>query len=129
MPNELQHQSNIIKAVIASGGWGFKLSNAFLSGIPDLLLLHKGRVAFVEVKLVTTCAQVVKTSPVQVLVLNKVKAVGCMAALLVVVAGERGKPKYFAAFESFKPRRIDDGGFVTMNVGHDLDLEKLFSGV
>lgn len=38
MARELAHQTDIRKSVIKDGGYGFKLSNRFTLGIPDLLI-------------------------------------------------------------------------------------------
>lgn len=41
MANELDCQRLVVKAVREHGGFGFKMSNRFLAGIPDLLIQHE----------------------------------------------------------------------------------------
>lgn len=51
MPNELWFQRQLIEAAKALGGYGQKLSNRFISGVPDLLLqVPKNRTILAEVK-------------------------------------------------------------------------------
>lgn len=40
--NELQIQREVVRDLIAAGGFGFKSNNRFLIGVADLYLLHHG---------------------------------------------------------------------------------------
>lgn len=52
MPVETDYQKHILDVIIAEGGYGIKLSNRFLVGIPDLFIKPLHAVAsLVEVKL------------------------------------------------------------------------------
>lgn len=54
MPVETDYQGDIVKAVKAEGGYGVKMSNRFLIGVPDLYLKPLGLPSMlVEVKLLT----------------------------------------------------------------------------
>lgn len=52
MASELIFQRKVIEACRELGGRGIKMSNRFMAGVPDLLLLYEGRTYLVEVKLV-----------------------------------------------------------------------------
>ena len=43
-------ERNLNKEVKALGGWSIKLLSNIITGLPDRLVLHKGRAYFVEVK-------------------------------------------------------------------------------
>jgi len=48
--DELRFQRRLKEECIRQGGMGWKLSNQFLAGIPDLVLILNGVTAFVECK-------------------------------------------------------------------------------
>ena len=43
-------ESNLNKEVKALGGWSIKILSNFITGLPDRLVLLKGRAYFVEIK-------------------------------------------------------------------------------
>ena len=52
MKKETDVQAELVKATTDAGGWGLKLNNRFLKGIPDLLLKWPTRpAALIEVKI------------------------------------------------------------------------------
>ena len=64
-------ERNLNKEVKALGGWSIKILSNFITGLPDRLVLHKGRAYFVEVK-----SQGKKPSPIQRVVHKKLEALG-----------------------------------------------------
>jgi hypothetical protein len=92
MPVETDYQGDIVKAVKAQGGYGVKMSNRFLIGVPDLYLKPLGLSSMlVEVKLLTdypiladTKLAVAITALQRISLLDHQKAGGVSAWLLLV---------------------------------------------
>ena len=64
-------ERNLNKEVKALGGWSIKILSNFITGLPDRLVLLKGRAYFAEVK-----SQGKKPSPIQRIVHKKLEALG-----------------------------------------------------
>lgn len=65
-------ENKLKKAVESRGGIAFKFTSPGAAGVPDrLVLLSLGKLAFVEVK-----AKGKKPRPLQVVTMNKIKALG-----------------------------------------------------
>ena len=64
-------ERNLNKEVKALGGWSIKILSNFITGLPDRLVLLKGRAYFVEVK-----SEGKKPSPIQRAVHKKLGALG-----------------------------------------------------
>ena len=64
-------ERNLNKEVKALGGWSIKILSNFITGLPDRLVLLKGRAYFVEVK-----SEGKKPSPIQRVVHKKLEALG-----------------------------------------------------
>ena len=64
-------ERNLNKEVKALGGWSLKILSNFITGLPDRLVLIKGRAYFVEVK-----SEGKKPSPIQRVVHKKLEAIG-----------------------------------------------------
>ena len=64
-------ERNLNKEVKAIGGWSIKILSNFITGLPDRLVLLKGRAYFVEVK-----SEGKKSSPIQRVVHKKLESLG-----------------------------------------------------
>ena len=64
-------ERNLNKEVKALGGWSIKILSNFITGLPDMLVLLKGRAYFVEIK-----SEGKKPSPIQRVVHKKLEALG-----------------------------------------------------
>lgn len=86
MLTELQLQSKLVDAVKKAGGFGYKQSNKFLAGPPDLYLSHPAiGPAFIEVKLNDPSSKVVNITPLQTLTMQKMQAAGSRCGVCVLV--------------------------------------------
>jgi len=86
MPTELDMQEKLVDAVKkVEGGYGFKLSNKFLAGIPDLFLSTPSvGPVLLEVKMVEGPEQLVLLTPLQRHVIIRLKAAGTAAGIIVI---------------------------------------------
>ena len=64
-------ERNLNKEVKNLGGWSIKILSNFITGLPDRLVLIKGRAYFVEVK-----SEGKKPSPIQRVVHKKLEVLG-----------------------------------------------------
>lgn len=98
MPNELDVQSEFQKAVKAGGGYAFKTSNRFLSGIPDMFVaLPPWPVMLIEWKKIETPKRKgtlieVALTPLQ---REKMKILGLAGAVCGWVLAVRGRAGYY----------------------------------
>jgi hypothetical protein len=86
MPTELDMQEKLVEAVKKiEGGYGFKLSNKFLAGIPDLFLSTPSvGPVLLEVKMVDGPEELVLLTPLQRHVIIKLKAAGTAAGIVAI---------------------------------------------
>ena len=96
MAGELLLQRNLIKATETLGGYGLKLSNRFLIGIPDLLLHVPGySTSLIECKF-TTIPKLAKTpvkvalTPLQRDTIRQMQKAGMKAGWCLFVADREG---------------------------------------
>ena len=71
-------ERNLNKEVKALGGWSIKILSNFITGLPDRLVLLKGRAYFVEVK-----SEGKKPSARQRVVHKKMEALGFPVSVIV----------------------------------------------
>jgi hypothetical protein len=83
--SELDIQSKLVAACKEAGGYGYKQSNKFLAGVPDLYLSHYSYgPIFVEVKLLPATSTVVAVTPLQEETMKKMRAAGSKVCILAV---------------------------------------------
>jgi hypothetical protein len=86
MPTELQLQAELVKACKEAGGFGYKQSNKFLAGPPDLYLSHpETGPVFIEVKLNDPSSKVANVTPLQTETISRMQAAGSRCAVCVLV--------------------------------------------
>lgn len=118
MKSEVDHQGDIVKAVKRLGGWGKKLSNRFLIGIPDLGIVIRPYGHFIiEVKMVehaATTNRPVNTglTDLQAINLRDIAASGgnC-GVLLICKTATRGNHKvwgYYGPAETYNPKEFHE---------------------
>ena len=90
--SELKFQRALIKELKEIQGHGWKSSNQFLAGIPDLVMIHPDYPAcFIETKVVKVDQMFngkiipIKTTPLQKANLRKIQSAGGMAGIVVLV--------------------------------------------
>lgn len=82
--NELEIQSHLIRQIKIDGGWGCKMNNKFLAGIPDLLLAHPLiGTGFAEVKIVKSGGLVLLT-PLQKETLKRMRGAKMHVGVIAV---------------------------------------------
>lgn len=118
MKDETSYQHDIIKAVVALGGWGKKLSNRFLIGIPDLgIVLRPFGQMIIEVKKVEHAASTnrpVNTGLTDLQSINLrdiAKSGGNCGVLLLAPGDKRGTLKvggYFGPAETYIPKEFHE---------------------
>lgn len=118
MKNETAYQAEIVKAVKELGGWGKKLSNRFLIGVPDLVIvLRPFGTMIVEVKKVdhhpsTNRAVDSGLTPLQESNLREiVQAGGNCGVLLISPGGPRGALKVwgiYGAASTYVPKEFHE---------------------
>ena len=93
--NELGYQRLILKAVTEVGGCGWKLSNKFLVGIPDLVMsMPWFGTSFWEVKMAQMPKKIPgmvkwKCTKLQLDTLQKLNAAGARGGFIVIAKGDR----------------------------------------
>jgi hypothetical protein len=86
MPTELQLQAELVKACKEAGGFGYKQSNKFLAGPPDLYLSHEATgPVFIEVKLNDPSSKVANVTPLQTDTIQRMQKAGSRCAVCVLV--------------------------------------------
>lgn len=75
--SEKTTERKLNKEVKALGGWSIKILSTFITGLPDRLVLLKGRAYFVEVK-----SEGKKPSPIQRAVHKKLESLGFPVAII-----------------------------------------------
>lgn len=95
---EVDYQKKIIDAVNSQGGYGLKMSNRFLAGVPDLLIhLRPYPTAVVEVKMLTSPVNLDtpmqlghSITPLQRSTLLRMRKAGLMTGWVGILCGIRG---------------------------------------
>lgn len=134
MLTELQLQSKLVEAVKRIGGFGYKQSNKFLAGPPDLYLSHPATgPVFIEVKLNQPGHNVVLVSPLQESTIIRMQNAGSRCGVLVLmpltdIIG--GYDLFFTSDPSLK--RLDKGAWSEFHKGRGeewpiLDVMRLAS--
>jgi hypothetical protein len=119
---ELKYQKELVNATRAAGGYGIKMNNRFLAGVPDLLLklpqwacTYYVEVKHEDFKCVPTNLRI-KLTELQRLEIKKMQAAGMQAGWAVFVT-EKGKGPIVVSSSDYECRSIDltDANFVVWN--------------
>lgn len=100
--NELEIQSNIARSMSDDyGGFGVKLNNKFVAGIPDLLLSCVATGPFfLEIKMIEGPNGIINLTPLQAHKIAVMQHAGCLVG---VAAIEGGKGKYII-YVTYSPK-------------------------
>lgn len=93
MPTELELQAKLVEAVKEAGGFGYKQSNKFLAGPPDLYLSHPSTGAvYIEIKKNYRGDRKVSTTTLQRETMKRMRLAGskCAVAVLIEQDGPSG---------------------------------------
>lgn len=142
MKHETALQSDLIAAARAEGGYGQKLSNRFVSGIPDLLLQLPGmctrivecKCAVLPVKLTTPIK--LELTALQRRTLRDMRAAGAFAGwfLIVTTTHDRNPPCYWVLtganpdVETVTRQEIDQFGLIKKR-GSPWPISKMLSQI
>ena len=86
MLTELQIQAKLVEAIKEVGGFGYKQSNKFLAGPPDLFLTHEDTgPVFIEVKLMENPSRPVLVTPLQELTMKRMQKAKTKCGVAVVI--------------------------------------------
>lgn len=116
MLTELQLQSKLVEAIKEEGGFGFKLSNKFLAGPPDLYLSHPSTgTVFIEMKLNSRMQRPVNVTDLQLHTISKMQKAGTRCGIVVVIATPSVVGEYDLFFTADpKNRNLNNDGWVEM---------------
>lgn len=104
MPKELDLQAKLVKAAKDAGGYGYKQSNKFLAGPPDLYLSHPATGAvFIEVKKNHPGQKNVGTTPLQRTVMKQMQMAGSKCGVVVVIP----LPDIIGGYDIFVSKNIE----------------------
>lgn len=111
MTTELKIQANMVFDLKRADGFGYKQSNKFLAGPPDLYLSHPSTgPVYIEVKLNDPSSKLVNVTPLQEETIKRMQASGSKCAIVVVVplSGVVGGYDIFVTTDPTKKRLDDD---------------------
>ena len=113
---EVDFQAALVKAAIAVGGFGFKMSSTYYSGLPDILIQLPGEpTVMIECKRKVVAKYkiglkiVSEPTIIQAATLTAFRGAGGTSALVTLIEAPRTTVKYIHVKTDFNERRITLG--------------------
>lgn len=111
--NELEIQTQLIKALKDAGGYGWKTDHKHMAGLPDLTMAHPytGGV-YIEVKLLAGDNNIVLVSPIQTETIKRMQAAGFNVGVAAIKRLDVGVYEIYVTYDPSKVRL--DNTFIVM---------------
>lgn len=112
---ELVFQRHLIDALRRADGFGFKLDNKYMSGVPDLLLCHPNYgPVFIETKVIKPNTDIILITPLQSETLKKLRHADCNVGIVILVSTDKAANYSILVSRDIKSTKLNNS-YVTLN--------------